>query len=41
MPRGDKSSYTDKQKRQADHIRIGCLRFEPACSREGKQRTLN
>ncbi len=20
MPRGDKSSYTDKQKRQADHI---------------------
>lgn len=23
MPRGDKSSYTDKQKRQADHIREG------------------
>src|ERR1043165_7976626 len=23
MPRGDKSSYTDKQKRQADHIRAG------------------
>lgn len=23
MPRGDKSTYTDKQKRQADHIRSG------------------
>lgn len=23
MPRGDKSSYTDKQKRQADHIEAG------------------
>ena len=23
MPRGDKSSYTDKQKRQADHIEKG------------------
>jgi plasmid stabilization system protein ParE len=23
MPRGDKSSYTDKQKRQAAHIRSG------------------
>ena len=23
MPRGDKSSYTEKQKRQADHIRQG------------------
>jgi hypothetical protein len=23
MPRGDKSSYSDKQKRQADHIRAG------------------
>jgi hypothetical protein len=23
MPRGDKSSYTDKQKRQADHIEEG------------------
>lgn len=23
MPRGDKSSYTNKQKRQADHIREG------------------
>ena len=23
MPRGDKSSYTDKQKRQADHIEQG------------------
>ena len=23
MPRGDKSSYTDKQKRQADHIETG------------------
>lgn len=23
MPRGDKSSYTDKQKRQASHIREG------------------
>jgi hypothetical protein len=24
MPRGDKSSYTDKQKRQAGHIEEGC-----------------
>lgn len=24
MPRGDKSSYTDKQKRQAEHIEVGC-----------------
>ena len=24
MPRGDKSSYTDKQKRQAEHIEEGC-----------------
>jgi plasmid stabilization system protein ParE len=23
MPQGDKSSYTDKQKRQADHIETG------------------
>jgi len=23
MPRGDKSKYTDKQKRQADHIEEG------------------
>ena len=23
MPRGDKSSYTDKQKRQAEHIKEG------------------
>ena len=23
MPRGDKSSYTDKQKRQAQHIKEG------------------
>ena len=23
MPRGDKSAYTDKQKRQADHIEAG------------------
>ena len=23
MPRGDKSSYTDKQKRQAAHIEVG------------------
>ena len=23
MPRGDKSSYTDKQKRQAGHIEVG------------------
>ncbi len=23
MPRGDKSSYTDKQKRQAEHIETG------------------
>lgn len=25
MPRGDKSSYTDKQKRQAEHIEEGYL----------------
>ena len=24
MPQGDKSSYTDKQKRQAEHIEAGC-----------------
>lgn len=24
MPKGDKSSYTDKQKRQAEHIEEGC-----------------
>jgi hypothetical protein len=24
MPRGDKSAYTDKQKRQAEHIEEGC-----------------
>ena len=24
MPQGDKSSYTDKQKRQAAHIEAGC-----------------
>ena len=24
MPRGDKSAYTDKQKRQAEHIEKGC-----------------
>ena len=24
MPRGEKSSYTDKQKRQAEHIEEGC-----------------
>jgi len=23
MPRGDKSSYTDKQKRKAEHIEVG------------------
>ncbi|MGC4005855.1 MAG: hypothetical protein QM811_23140 [Pirellulales bacterium] len=23
MPRGDKSAYTDKQKRQAEHIEVG------------------
>jgi len=23
MPRGDKSAYTDKQKRQAEHIEAG------------------
>jgi len=26
MPRGDKSSYTDKQKRQAEHIEQGYKR---------------
>lgn len=24
MPRGDKDAYTDKQKRQAEHIEDGC-----------------
>jgi hypothetical protein len=24
MPRGDKSSYTDKQRRMAEHIEQGC-----------------
>ena len=24
MPQGDKSRYTDKQKRQAEHIEAGC-----------------
>ena len=23
MPRGDKSAYTDKQKRQAEHVEVG------------------
>jgi plasmid stabilization system protein ParE len=26
MPQGDKSSYTDKQKRQAEHIEAGYLK---------------
>ena len=42
MPRGDKSAYTEKQKRQAEHIEEGygreagaanqlaCLAFDPA-----------
>jgi hypothetical protein len=36
MPRGDKSSYTDKQKRQAEHIEAGyekCGISEPEAAR--------
>ncbi len=30
MPQGDKSSYTDKQKRQAEHIEKGYEKEESA-----------
>ena len=37
MPRGDKSAYTDKQKRQADHIEEGYeARGVPAKEAEGR-----
>ena len=37
MPRGEKSSYTDKQKRQADHIRAGYKkRGAPAAEAESR-----
>ena len=29
MPRGEKSSYTDKQKRQAEHVSLVLPRPEP------------
>lgn len=36
MPGGDKSKYTDKQKRQADHIEEGYEKR--GLSRDGKSR---
>lgn len=36
MPRGDKSAYTDKQKRQAEHIEESAL--EQGRSREDAER---
>ena len=36
MPRGDKSSYTDKQKRQAEHIEEGYEK-RGVPEREGRQ----
>lgn len=35
MPRGDKSSYTDKQKRQAEHIEEGYKKEWRATTKEG------
>lgn len=32
MPQGDKSRYTDKQKRQADHIQAGYKKKGPSPS---------
>ncbi|SDY54377.1 hypothetical protein SAMN04487939_103100 [Lysobacter sp. yr284] len=37
MPRGDKSSYTDKQKRQAEHIEEG-YRKEGVSKKEAEER---
>jgi len=37
MPRGDKSSYTDKQKRQAEHIEEG-YEHRGLNAREAKRR---
>ena len=37
MPRGDKSAYTDKQKRQAEHIEEGYKR-EGICDDEAEAR---
>jgi hypothetical protein len=37
MPRGDKSSYTSKQKRQAEHIEEG-YREKGTSSKEAKRR---
>ena len=37
MPRGDKSSYTDKQKRQAEHIEEG-YEDRGVSSKEAKSR---
>jgi len=37
MPRGDKSSYTSKQKRQAEHIEDG-YREKGTSSKEAKRR---
>ncbi len=37
MPRGDKSSYTDKQKRQAEHIEAG-YREQGVSKQEAEER---
>lgn len=37
MPRGDKSSYTDKQKRQAEHIEKGYIE-EGVSKKEAEER---
>ncbi|MBW8808532.1 MAG: hypothetical protein JF591_06785 [Lysobacter sp.] len=37
MPRGDKSSYTDKQKRQAEHIEQG-YREQGVSKQEAEER---
>ncbi|ALN91385.1 hypothetical protein L2D09_03745 [Lysobacter gummosus] len=37
MPRGDKSSYTDKQKRQAEHIEQGYIE-EGVSKKEAEER---
>ncbi|MBT2747475.1 hypothetical protein J7J64_13705 [Lysobacter sp. ISL-42] len=37
MPRGDKTSYTDKQKRQAEHIEKGYIE-EGVSKKEAEER---
>ncbi len=39
MPRGDKSKYTDKQKRKAEHIAQGC-EDRGVADKEAERRTL-